>query len=706
MKRTRFLFAVAARLLFILSFCAADLPSQSRPESGDKTLAQHKVTVTLKLIQVYVNDKDNKPVSDLASSDFAVFDNGKPQTITAFEKHLLDVSDAPREPAAPVALRRMTRKFFLLFDLAFNDMGGITMAKKIALDLIDSQARPTDEIGVLSYANGKGLRLHEYLTADRAKAREAVLDIGAEAVIGRAGRLLEELMTEKSAKMDEAKTQQMAKAAKENFIRIAGKAMYRQEVQAFSSVVRDFAKALRYIPGYKYIVLFSKGVPDFLMYQRADEIAPQVDIPNLSASDGLDLRLRFERMIKELSSADCPVLAINVEGLAPRFKEMDFLDVRAPEPTQLDPSPFQDRTGKGDGSLREMAKLSGGLYFGDSNDTGRIAREIQGFTGSYYVLGYAIDEKWDGKYHRIEVKVGRPGSDVRFQQGYFNPRPFAKLSDLEKRLHLIDLALGGSPYFSDPIDFPMTALVNPSRAGTELVLIGKIPREKLLRISGSRLEVVALVFDKDKNLAGQRRLEVDTTKIPEDAAFCVFASPTSPGDYECRIVMRDLTTGTSALGSSSVRVPRRFEPGIRLYPALILSPDERAFYLNDTDAGPGGTARVLTDLYSFDMDQDAPLMNKIDGSATRFLALLPCSIIRFEPKNVLLSARLLNLSSGEKHALPLSVIEQRQQDDTIVYKIELRVEKVPPGKYSLYFFAEDGETHQVYSFSNVPLTVK
>ncbi len=705
MIRIHYSFPVSAGLFLILSFCTAGLASQTRPKNEAQSSVQHDVTVTLKLIQVYVSDKDGKPVPDLENSDFAVFDNGKPQKITEFEKHLLASHVSPQEPAAPVAPNRMTRKFFLLFDLAFNDLAGVAMARKTALDFIDSQASPTDEISILSYANGKGLRLHEYLTADRAAVRKAVLDIGGTELLGRAGRLMEELMAEKPPKMD-FKGKFDPKEIKEKSIRAMGMPQYRQEVQAFSSAVRDFAKALRYIPGYKYIILLSRGVPDPLMYQRADDIASTVDYMNMSASDGLDLRLRFEAMIRELSSADCPVLAVNLEGLAPRFKEAEFKDALGAFETPAAPSPFQDRRVKGDSSLREMARLSGGKYFGDSNDAGRIAQEIQEYTGSYYVLGYAIDEKWDGKYHRIDVKVGRPGAEVRFQQGYFNPKPFARLSDLEKKLHLIDLALGGSPYFSDPMDLPMTTLVTPSREGTDLVLIGKIPRDRLRRVSGSKFEVLALVFDKDRNLAGQRRLEIDAAKIGEDAAFCVFASPAPPGDYECRIVMRDLTTGASALGSSSARVPRRFEPGIRLYPALLLAPGEQAIYLNDASAGPEGNARILQDRYPFDLDRQAPLMNEIAGNQTRLVAQLPCSIIRFEPKNVLLSAHLLNLASGEKRVLPLSVIDQRQQDDTIVYEIEIQVEKAPPGRYSLYLFAEDGETHQVYSFSTSPITVK
>ena len=47
------------------------------------TIAQeikHEVTVTLKLIQVYVMDKAGNPITDLKLDEFTIFDNKKLQT--------------------------------------------------------------------------------------------------------------------------------------------------------------------------------------------------------------------------------------------------------------------------------------------------------------------------------------------------------------------------------------------------------------------------------------------------------------------------------------------------------------------------------------------------------------------------------------------------------------------------------------------------
>ncbi len=52
---------------------------------------QHEVTVTLKLIQVYVPDKGGKSAMDLELEDFELFDNGKKKELTEFEKYRLSV---------------------------------------------------------------------------------------------------------------------------------------------------------------------------------------------------------------------------------------------------------------------------------------------------------------------------------------------------------------------------------------------------------------------------------------------------------------------------------------------------------------------------------------------------------------------------------------------------------------------------------------
>lgn len=73
-------------LFFIPFFQSLYSEAQKNEDQGE---IQHEVTVTLKLVQVYVTDKKGDPVVDLEKEDFLIFDNGKKQVITEFERHIL-----------------------------------------------------------------------------------------------------------------------------------------------------------------------------------------------------------------------------------------------------------------------------------------------------------------------------------------------------------------------------------------------------------------------------------------------------------------------------------------------------------------------------------------------------------------------------------------------------------------------------------------
>ena len=146
---------------------------------------EHDVTVSLKLIQVYVTDNKGRPVPDLGPEDFVVTDNEQTVAITEFERHLLEdpgavaaARSAPAEaapsPAPPAEPSRLPAKYLFLFDLAFSNLPGATKAKAAALQFLETRLKPGDEVGILTYTNVRGLRLHEFLTSDIAKVREAV----------------------------------------------------------------------------------------------------------------------------------------------------------------------------------------------------------------------------------------------------------------------------------------------------------------------------------------------------------------------------------------------------------------------------------------------------------------------------------------------------------------------------------------------------
>jgi len=75
-------------------------------------------------------------------------------------------------------------------------------------------------------------------------------------------------------------------------------------------------------------------------------------------------------------------------------------------------------------SLEQVAETTGGVAFTESNDmTTAVLKSIDN-GANYYSMAYIPpDAKYDGKYHKIEVKVDRPGVKLVFRRGYYGDEP-------------------------------------------------------------------------------------------------------------------------------------------------------------------------------------------------------------------------------------------------------------------------------------------
>lgn len=96
-----------------------DLNSKPLKTTKSQEDLKHEVTVTLKLIQVYVMDMEGNPIIDLNKSDFILYDNGKPMEITEFEGHFsLTPKEKFEEERKPFPIQKkpskMNRKMLIL----------------------------------------------------------------------------------------------------------------------------------------------------------------------------------------------------------------------------------------------------------------------------------------------------------------------------------------------------------------------------------------------------------------------------------------------------------------------------------------------------------------------------------------------------------------------------------------------------------------
>lgn len=650
---------------------------------------QHEVTVTLKLIQVYVTDKKGNPVTSLEKNDFQVTDNGKPVTITDFEKHALPLSveemkAEAREgsemgsPPSDGSIPRLNRKFFLFFDFAFNNTMGLVKAKKAALDFLDKWVHPPDEVGVFSYSTMKGLVMHEYLTTDHGKIRQIVAGFGLRDVLGRAEEVEERYWKTKEGEsslraseeaflVEPGATAQPSSGEPSEIARLetfwgrrlkdleADRQAYRWQVVTFANLIRDLAKALRYIPGRKLIVLFSAGPAGEVVYSS-------------------NILYDFQDMQNELAAANCSVFAVNTDD---------------PDSTL-----HKRQSWTGIYPLQQLARSTGGQYFNFNLSPDQVVEAIHQTTACYYVLGYYVEDKWDGKYHQVSVKVKKPGYRVYAQGGYFNSKPFSQFTELEKRLHLVDLALSDNPKLQTPARFPVATWAAWAKGKLHLVLLSRLEKEKSQDMASRNMEIVSLVFDSGNNLMGLRKEKLDFSSLVADVSYCCSEFLLPPGKYNCRVVIRNLDTGQAAVGSTVGAGGAPVSGRLKLYPPLLLHPERPVFW-----------PRTPSPLHLLALENMSPAGETWPEGTSRMQALIKVDTPLVESADVVLSSHLVSLATADPIPVAITTLKKWKDGDGHILLLELQPEFLPAGEYSLYILGKEKNTGST-SHVTTPLIVR
>lgn len=664
------------------------LPDLGKLNSGvtqvtQESSLQYRVMVVMKLVQVFVTDNKGNPVTDLTKDDFILYDNGKLQTITDFETHMIQRPLRPGEPekkaeeeiaetALPPALdtsSRMNRKFIIIF--ASPDL---VRAKKAAYHFLDTQVQPTDEVGVMSYNWMSGFTLHEYFTTDIEKVRKAIQGVkdakegvregsGGPTLEGQRARAESEVPTtggkdpSERGKEIASESERGAGGAPQSRLSLETLATspgIERDSQVFKSQLwinsfTDLARSLRYVPGYKNVVLFSGGIPrSFLLggYQT--------------------LREKFEVMGKEFASSNSPVHTVSTVG------------------------PRRVRT------LEMLSEMSGGEYFHTVAYYDKIANQIQHVTSNYYVLGYYISEEWDGKYHTIEVKVKRKGCQVHAQGGYFNPKPFTELDDFEKQLRLIDLALGDKPIFQEPLFFALKALPYSEQKDSNLVLLSEISQEGMEEVLGKKTELTTFIFNPENNVLSSIKADINFSTLSQKRIYPYAIASLEPGPYECRVIIRNMETGQAAKASSSVEVPEPAESGIKIYPPLLIVPEKESYYLNLTQVAEKKKkkeeALSLADIYPFLSNEHCPLVGDLEQGVTKLMAVVHSSVADIQDPDIELSAYLFDQELKQKTPLTLTILASEEHQGTDVLLLEFQMPEMKPGEYFIKITAEERKT--------------
>jgi VWFA-related protein len=691
MKRTGF--GISLILVLFLAAAAGFPPGPAQTAGSGQDIGQKPirvdVNVTLKLIQVAVTDRQGKPVMDLAPADFEVTDNGKTVTITQFEKHQYGGSDVPlpSSDAAPV----LPRKFFLIFDFAFMDQNGILKAKQSALHFLDTIVRPGDEVGLVSYSPTKNLTLHEYLTTDHKKVRQIVEAFGLRSVSGRAESLVDLYLDQVRADADEANESpnlisemtskdrsltQLLQSRVQTVLGEGRKAGYIQQAVQFSQAMKNLALALRYIAGTKHILFFSNGIARKVLYGGKLAVvdwenwgSPEELAKGLAAYDDSmpesAVRDNYAEMLDEFKVANCMVYSFNES----RIRGEVGIDYPAGTAAGV-------KDMLGDDALRQLASATGGKYYHNTIDFRKAMEDVSSLTGAFYVLGYRVDEKWDGAYHKVKVKVARKGTNVQAQAGYYNLKPFDKFTGFEKMLQLMDLALGETPQYGLPAEIPLAAV--PARAGMVNLFAGHamLSAETFKGVLGKNAEAFVFIFDDQRNVISIKRFLLPAPPADRDGLLVDFALVTRPGAYQGRMVIRNPQTGRGARGQATFTVPDAAAVGAWSDPLLLLEEGRNTLSVSATGE------LSLPRLYGYDSGKFFPRAGDVPTGIPKITAAVRCGGFG-DGQDLTFVASLVNPATQARTPVTVTLVNKSQSSGANLIRLEIGIGELAPGKYPL-----------------------
>ena len=559
-------------------------PMQPRQQSP---VDDEVVRVTTNLVQVdaVVTDKNGKPVTDLRAEDFQIFEDGHPQPITNFSYVSTEskspqppqaapssVKNGPPVPAALLSHDKVRRTIVIAIDdlgLSFQSLNIIKPALK---RFVDQQMQAGDLVAIVRTGGGAGAL--QQLTADKQQLRENI-DHLPWTCHNRVGM--------------------RPLGVYDKFFQEYGGQCWpppelKQTIRALIYVV----EGLKALPGRKSLLLFT----DSFDVLRASEFVNRVGLGNPTkdidrmdekieqmmqasgsavGSDSGDAKGLVRRLIDECNAASTVIYSVDSRGLlvtSPTAQDsgQDIFTV-ANQTSLLDKRQsdvWETQTG-----LMYVAHQTGGLAVINNNDLGqgveRIINDLQG----YYLIGYRpsdgtfTKQKEGVPYHKLTLRVLRPGLQVRSRRGFYGATA-STASNVAPRTREQRMAEAlESPFAAGQVHLRLTTLFGNVQKGSFVRTLLHIDAHDLtfkdqpdgwhqadIDVVVSSYGADGLIADylsRSETIRARGRTYANLRRFGLD--YDLFVPFKKPGAYQLRTAVRDAPTDRIGSAYQFVEVP-------------------------------------------------------------------------------------------------------------------------------------------------------
>lgn len=510
------------------------------PEPQGPPAITFRVETNYVEVDARVVDSSGAFVPGLTAGDFQVFEDGKPQKLEAFTFVNMPVERQPRPlfAKAPIeadVANNVTgydgRVYVLVLDDQHTAPQRSPRTKAAAKRFIERYIGANDAAAVV-YTSGRGDAAQEFTNSQRRLLASVNKFMGRKIRSSTLERLDEEQRTrgtrQQGDRIDDPLDQERAYTAR----------------TALDSL-RNLSNFLGGISGRrKAIIYFSEGV-DYDIF----------DIFNTSGGASA-VQQASRDAAAAATRANVAIYGIDPRGLGALGDDMiEVQDVPQDTSLNLGMSSFNDEVRRSQDSLRVLSSETGGFAIVNQNDLNSAFERVVADNSVYYLLGYySTNEKRDGKFHKIEVKVARPGVTVRSRKGYVAARGKADDKPDPKTPAELRAALM-SPLPTSALPMALGAAVFKGPEGKGAVVLSTLIAARDLALTeangtfNNHLDVIVTAADySGKQFPGDRatlQLALKPDSVPRLRAggFRILNAIDLPyGRYQLRVAAREENT--------------------------------------------------------------------------------------------------------------------------------------------------------------------
>jgi VWFA-related protein len=429
--RNTILLAVFAALLQ-----AAPQTPVAPPQSPQPRTVQPPVTFRVEVnyveIDATVEDAQGNFVKNLTRDDFQIVEDGKPQNLTAFS--MVDIPIERPDPPLysntaipPDVVTNRTpfegRVWVLVLDDLNTRFNRTARSRAAARQFVERYVGANDIIAVVN-SSGYGKATQDF-TSSRALALKAI--------DGAMGNKAESATSAALQDYYQNRDTGMTGNANASFNELQRWNNARNSIRTLKNIA-DYMAGMR--GRRKAVVYFSEG----LNYNIVDTI---------NNSHATDVRNEVQDLIAAATRGNVSFYSVDPRGVTTGME--DAIEIGAmPADGSISSTALMEEMRIEHDSLRVIADQTGGFPVLNQNDFRNAFSRILEESSSYYVLGYyPTNEKSDGRFRNVQVKVLKPGLRVRYRKGYVAPKPTK--SSTKK----VDDAPRTSPELRDALDSPI-----------------------------------------------------------------------------------------------------------------------------------------------------------------------------------------------------------------------------------------------------------